>query len=356
MKNENVTQKSIENHFVPQMYLEAWKNENKDKQIYEYKLLVPHKDCPVWSSRYIESIAKEDNFYICLKGEEESDEIEKWLNEKFETPAKNPLENAINGEKLNSEDFKKIIDFIACQIVRTPAFLEKFLRESKKITSQQFENIVKETTEDIINQAKRKDKYEMKQTKNVINENPFPLKIIDTGISYGDMELFQVKTVIGKSLYLTTLRHYLTKTLDVLHKHRWQIIELDKNVSIPTSDDPVICLNYYGNNRYDFNGGWARKGSEIIFPISPRKIIYTHIGYKKKIKPNYDLSLAIKRMIVEHAHMKIFSNFEDMEIIKYRKRCIDKEAFEREKTVFKNFHENYKNIEKSYLNVYKNNT
>lgn len=169
MKNENVTQMSIGNHFVPQMYLEAWKNEKKDEQIYEYKLLVPNNNCPFWSSRHIKSIAKEDNFYICLDGGEESDKIEKWLNEKFETPAKDSLEKAINGEKLDSDDFKKIIDFIACQIVRTPAFLEKFLMESKKITSQQFENIVKETTEDIINQAKRKNKYEMKQTKNVID-------------------------------------------------------------------------------------------------------------------------------------------------------------------------------------------
>lgn len=77
--------------------------------------------------------------------------------------------------------------------------------------------------------------------------------------------------------------------------------------------------------------------------------MYTHIGYKKKIKLDYDLSLTIKRMIVEHAHMKIFSNFEDMEIIKYRKRYVDKKTFEKEKNVFKKFHENYKNIEKGYL-------
>ena len=295
----------------------------------------------------------ENNFYICLKGEEESDEIEKWLNEKFETPAKIPLEKAINGERIDSDDVKKLINFLACQIVRTPAFLERFLKESKNIVSHEFENIVKEATDDIINQSKKKIKSEINQIKNGIDENPFPLKIIDTGITDGEMELFQVKTVIGKSLYLNSLKYYLTKTLDVLHKHRWKIIELDKNVNIPTSDDPVICLNYYGNNKYDFNGGWAKKGSEIIFPISPRKIMYTHIGYKKKIELNYDVSLFIKRIIAEHAHMKIFSNFKDMEIIKYRNRFVDKEAFEREKNIFKDFHDNYKNIEKSYLSGYK---
>ena len=81
--------------------------------------------------------------------------------------------------------------------------------------------------------------------------------------------------------------------------------------------------------------------------------MYTHIGYKKKIELNYDVSLFIKRIIAEHAHMKIFSNFKDMEIIKYRNRFVDKEAFEREKDIFKDFHDNYKNIEKSYLSGYK---
>lgn len=145
------------------------------------------------------------------------------------------------------------------------------------------------------------------------------------------------------------LKHYLTKTLEVLHKHRWQIVELDDNINIPTSDDPVICLNYYGVNNYNFNGGWGRKGSEIIFPISPRRIIYTRIGYKKKIVANYELSVLIKKLIIEHAHRKIFSKFEDIDVMKQRKRVVNKEEFEKEKMIFKEFHENYKNIEKSYL-------
>ena len=50
--------------------------------------------------------------------------------------------------------------------------------------------------------------------------------------------------------------HLLDETIKVLHKHEWKIINLDDKVKIPTSDDPVICLNYYSNNNYDFGGGW----------------------------------------------------------------------------------------------------
>lgn len=338
---------SRDNHFVPQMYLDAWKDEKG--QIHEYKLLVEHENCDVWSARSKKSIAMQENFYICLSDNEESDEIEKWLNEKFETPAKNTFAKAINGEKLNSEDWKKMINYIACQIVRTPVFLQKFLNTSKNILSETFESTIKEVLDEMSNQLidKNTKKIERKEYSKI--NNSFPLKITNIGQDDEDNELFKVETVIGKALYLEELKHYLTDTLEVLHKHRWQVLELDKDVKIPTSDDPVICLNYYGINNYDFGGGWGRKGCEIIFPISPSKIIYTHIGYKKKIEANYELSILIKKLIIEHAHRRIFSNFEDSEVVQQRKRYVDRQQCEKEKLVYEEFHKNYKEIEKDYL-------
>lgn len=338
---------SRDNHFVPQMYLDAWKDEKG--QIHEYKLLVEHEKCNVWNARSKKSIAMQENFYIYLNNNEESDEIEKWLNEKFETPVKNTLTKAINGEKLDSEDWSKMIDYIACQIVRTPAFLQKFLNTSKNIIPEIFESTIKEVVDEVSNQLIEKNYKKIERKEYFENKDSFPLKITDVGPYDENNELFKFETVIGKALYLEELKHYLTHTLGVLHKHRWQVLELDKDVSIPTSDDPVICLNYYGTNNYNFGGGWGRKGCEIIFPISPSKIIYTHIGYKKKIQANYELSMLIKKLIIEHAHRRIFSNFEDSDVVQQRKRCVDRQRCEKEKLEYKEFHKNYKEIEKEYL-------
>lgn len=152
---------SRDNHFVAQLYLDAWRNEKN--QIYEYKLLVPHENCTIWSSRYIKSIASEKDFYICLNGDEESDEIEKWLNENFETPVKEALDKAIKGEKLDSRDWKKIINYMTCQIVRTPAFLQKFLNTSKSIIPEKFKSVINEVEDEFSEKNIKKTIERMKE-------------------------------------------------------------------------------------------------------------------------------------------------------------------------------------------------
>lgn len=70
---------SRNNHFVAQMYLEAWKNSSN--KVWTYDLLVPNENCDLWSEKSTKSIASLQNFYINLKEKEEVDEIEKYLNE-----------------------------------------------------------------------------------------------------------------------------------------------------------------------------------------------------------------------------------------------------------------------------------
>ena len=91
-------------------------------------------------------------------------------------------------------------------------------------------------------------------------------------------------------------------------------------------------------------------GSEIIFPISPRKIIYTKVGEKDiQFELNYELSMKIKTIIVEHTHRRIFSMDKERWITKVRKRYVNLDEFQREKQMIKNWNNNYKNIESEYL-------
>ena len=53
---------SRDNHFVAQMYLEAWKNSNN--KVWTYDLLVPNENCNLWREKSIKSIASLQNFYI----------------------------------------------------------------------------------------------------------------------------------------------------------------------------------------------------------------------------------------------------------------------------------------------------
>lgn len=339
---------SRNNHFVPQMYLEAWKNDNN--KIWTYDLLVPNEKCNLWNEKSSKSIASQQNFYILIKDKEEADDIEKYLNEKFEMPASKPLKKAIKGEKLSDDEWNAIINYIGCQIVRTPAFVSKMLDISKNGLKNTFLQTISEIEKRLNNMTLEElKKYSQKQNDTKNNEM-FPLKIVDTGVDCGDKSIIKVETIIGKSYYLYEMMHLLNETIKVLHKHEWKIINLDDRVKIPTSDDPVICLNYYSNNSYDFGGGWDNKGSEIIFPISPSKIIYTQVGAKDiQFELDYYLSMKIKTMIVEHAYRRIFSIDNEKWITKTRKRYVNIDEFNKEKKMLENWHENYKNIETEYL-------
>lgn len=64
--------------------------------------------------------------------------------------------------------------------------------------------------------------------------------------------LLRVEASIGRSLWLWSLKHVLTKSLDVLHQHRWTILRSPPEVEWLTSDSPVVRLNYHDAQNYDF--------------------------------------------------------------------------------------------------------
>ncbi|HAB60101.1 MAG TPA: hypothetical protein DCE48_05230, partial [Lachnospiraceae bacterium] len=115
-----------------------------------------------------------------------------------------------------------------------------------------------------------------------------PIKYTDIGSSEEGYKNIKVESIEGKSTWLWAIQHLLDEPLKILHQHKWSIISCDEEM--PTSDDPVICLNYYGHNDYNFNGGWNQKGTEILCPISPHKILYTQVGIKNPPRIKYGIN------------------------------------------------------------------
>lgn len=339
---------SRNNHFLSQMYLEAWKNDNNKVEVYE--LLVPNTKVPMWQPKSIKSVGSLDSIFVRLKNGKETDDIERWFNEKYETPVKNALEHAINGEYITLDDLHSLIDFLACHIVRSPAFIIKILEYGKK-----WDNIFQETINKI-SQMKIEDFIVNRTTpKSLQNKNTnndmFPFKMTNLGNCDKDNVFLKVETIIGKQFYLWVVKYLLENTSKILHKHKWSIITVDKNVILPTSDDPVICLNYNSESDYNFGGGWGRENSNILFPISPNKILYTQVGIKVEPRMNvdYKTSLFFKRIIVEHSFRKVISNFEDDEVVKIKARYVDNNEFKREKKMWEDFQKDYLEKEAEFI-------
>ena len=334
-----------DNHFLSKMYLNAWKNQNG--KIYVAEFLVPTEKVPFWKEKSISSICKYNSMFVRLNNGEEIDDIENWFNEKYETPAKNALERAINDERLSTHDWHRLIDFLAIHVVRSPAFIIKMLNIGKTDCTQ----IFNETCDEISSLTKDKILEKSHDREMTYTNELFPIKITDIGKGDDNNELFEIKTIFGKQFYLWIMKHILSNTTAILHNHKWGIITVDEKVILPTSDDPVIFLNYNNEHEYDFEGGWGNNNCIILFPISPKRIIYTKVGTKVKprLKADYKMSIMIKKMIVEHSFRKVVSQHEDDEVKLYKSRTIDESEYKREVQMWKDFQDNYIKKECEYI-------
>lgn len=331
------------NHFVPEMYLKNWA---KRKKINTYSLLVPNENVPLWKDNSVKYSASIDNLYVRQEQGKELDDFEDVFMRRFETPAEKPLMKACNNQELTILEWHILIDFLAAQIVRTPSFYFKSKDFVMDIFPEELDSIGQKLSNLTPEQIKEQP-HEVTQEKNLL-----PLRINFTGnIDDNNHELVEITTIAGKSTWLFIMEHLLYGISSILHQHKWSIVSAYSGINWPTSDDPAICLNYYGNDNYDFKGGWGKKGSEIILPICPTKALYTKIGADI---PNHmtftkDESLLLKRLIVEHALLYVYSSEKDGEIPSIRPRTVDLEEYKRVKSELEGWYEQYQEGEVPFL-------
>lgn len=99
------------NHYVPECYLKRW--ENRFGKVYVYRTLVSHPNVPVWKPFTTSAIAYRKHLYTQIISGSESDEIEKWLDREFESPANAVLDKATAGGRLSKDDWEILIKFLA---------------------------------------------------------------------------------------------------------------------------------------------------------------------------------------------------------------------------------------------------
>ena len=137
----------------------------------------------------------------------------------------------------------------------------------------------------------------------------------------------------------------------IFHSNKWGIITVDDEIDLPTSDNPIIFLEYLNGNNYRLNCSWNQKNVFILFPISSKKIIYTRVG--EKVQPRYyankEQSNFMKKIIVENSYMKVISKNVDNELINYKKRSVSKMNYNEYHLMWENFQKDYLTKEQKYI-------
>jgi hypothetical protein len=119
-----------------------------------------------------------------------------------------------------------------------------------------------------------------------------------------------------------------------------------------TSDNPVVRLNYYGRDGYDFRGGWNNPGSGILVPLDPRHLFYTKIGGpvpKRGEEIDQATAEMIQRFLIDNAHRPVFASECDEFVPHTRPRTVDAVAYQGEMDQWRQWHERNAKAERNLL-------
>ncbi len=336
----------VKNHYVPECYLKRWRS--SEGKVFVYRTLVSHSNVPIWKSHSVSAIAYQKHLYTQIISGHESDELESWFDREFESPANDVLDKATLEGRLTSLDWAVLIKFLAAQDVRTPARLYEHIHRAQKE--------LPETLQNVMNELKGKldscNVKELKTKEKSPSIEPFPLKVTTHIEDGADTGFLKVETYAGRSTWIHSIRHVLENTKKVLHTHKWSIIKPAKGYYWPTSDNPVVKLNYYSLGKYDLKGGWGVKKGNIFFPIDPEHAMFVQIG-DKPIQKNTRLSECqtkeFIKFVVENSHRKIFSYSENNNLPMLRKRIVDPDRLLRENNEMKEWHQLNAKMEHEYI-------
>ena len=330
------------NHYVPKLYLKQWASNGK---IPTYRLLVPNDKCTLWKDHSINGIAFHQHLYTYVAAQGETDEFERWLDREFENPAEESIGRVINEQRLTTQHWHKLIRFLAAQDVRTPVRLKEFLTRQ----SRTLEPLLNETLSSSIAKLEKAAQFGVRlATPEDTDLSPFKITIERDGEGCGTI---RAETVVGRRLWLHCCRNILSNTISHLMTHRWTILHAPHGITWPTSDNPVIRLNFESPTQYNFHGGWGRKNGNILLPLSPKHLLFTQVGsrsFPRGQTLNEDLALLVRQMIIEHADRYVFAHEEsDIEIIRPRKVCV--QTFKSEQLAWQNWHNEQSKAEADLL-------
>jgi len=336
-----------DNHYVSQGYLKRW--ESSHKKIFVYRTLVSNNNVAEWKEQSIKGIGYQKHLYTQLLSGGYSDEIEHWFSEQYEDPAEKPILKAVSNSRLDSEDWRLLVNFLAVHDVRTPLRLIEHLRRAEK----QLPEIMTEVLGSLEEKLKRK---QISSSASASDDNQirgiFPLAVSIDKNSNKEYATVKVETTPGRSTWAFSIKHLLKNTSSILHENKWTIMRPARGLYWPTSDNPVIKLNYYRPGHCDFKGGWYNPGTELLFPLGPEHLMYSQVSKRPQMRgtrfSRADTQL-IRKIISENAHRYIFCNQIDEEIEGFRSRVVSHEQFLAESNQWKQWHQIQTQIEGEYL-------
>lgn len=210
----------------------------------------------------------------------------------------------IESQHLVKKDWHRLIKFLACLAVRTPA---SYLKHQQLIKGAFDNTFGKPYTGNSAFKQKTIEDPSPSKFSTLIQDLD---KLVKVEVDTKNKQIIS-SLQIGQDSWVAVIKHILVHTYKVLLGHKWSIVSIDDDILLPTSDNPVIFLNFTSYKNYDLNSGWGLKNGNIILPLTPNKIIFTEIGssIKSRSQFNSEKSQFVKKIILENSYRYVFSKY-----------------------------------------------
>lgn len=316
------------------MYLKNWCTGD---MINKYHLLVSNVKVPIWTKVSRKKEACLQNFYIRYGVDnKETDDLENLIDNMFENPAKKVIDNIIQRKNLCRDDWECFSRYIELQYVRTPSYYCEIVKTGQPVLL----NALNDVSHELEN---LKDLLPVKTNK--YSDLEFiPIKTSIVGKDYDEHQtLIKIDSILGKSIWLFVINAVIKKEFKIYRFFRdlkWSIVEATEGIEWPTSDNPVCIVH----NTKELPPGYLKRDETmVILSITP---VICVVGKTKNRLPyrfvaDMNLSMAIKRIIIQNAFLYIYSKEVDQDIADIRPRCVNLKEFNRIKDEFANLHDMY---------------
>lgn len=317
------------NHFVPEFLLKRFSAVDRNDFLWEYRLLVDDHRVPDWKLRAASRLARTSDLYTIAESRDESDHVERWLDQEFETPARGAVIAAIAGHRLEKKQWRQLVRLYAAQFVRTPAF---YIRHSDRWAAE-MQHALSEARDRVLLQlpTSRDIDSDSLVTNGV---DGFPLRYTIRRLE-GARRSLHLEFVTGRKYWMWAMKHMLRPTGIVaqLEEYNWSILTPPKNMHWFLTDNPAVCVGSGSDGVQTLDSGWGTIGSTLMLPLGPKHLLYCHVGdemQKRSATVHPLLATQLRRYLADAALRSFYTHARDLELAFYRPRKADREQCQRE--------------------------
>jgi hypothetical protein len=345
--SEDVSQQiARDNHFVPQALLRRWSYDGTT--VWAYRLLVPDSRVPEWERLPTRGLAYRRDLYTGVHGNQERDDFERWISSEFEQPGNAAIDKVLRGDRLKREDWHNLARFLAAQDVRTPSSFVTMMRRWHQYLPDLLDSTLRAAVGELELMNKQGTVPPRVEERNEFTDL-FNVRLERAPDDDSGQAILSAEITPGRRMWIAAMRHLLTGVVRDLCLHQWSIAESPEGIEWPLTDHPVLKLNYYKSGAYDFGGGWGRRHSELMMPLSPKYLLLTHVGNDlgRRICLSPDRAILLRRLLVERAHRHVFMTQPTPVIPKLKPRRVDPRQFAAEATFWDQWHDVQSQVEGS---------